>query len=309
MPLSEIGRLAATLDRGRTSPVADDVAAVWGFPPGAARFHRSSATHVFAVGDGYLRFAPATDRPYASIAALMRRLNERGNGVAPPVPSLGGRLVETVETRLGAVHAMLIRAAPGEQATVDTLTPGQARAWGAALGRLHSVDPAGTGAPLPEAFAVLRTHEGFDPDVATAVRRLLGRLDELPRDPARYGLVHGDFELDNLAWVGESVVAFDFDDAARGWFAADIGKATSEAPPSLRAMFLDGYRQVRPLPDLASRPLFGALQAATALARLVLDAGVAGTDPGWLVALRGRLDAYVRRQRAIVLHQSVHSRH
>jgi hypothetical protein len=63
LPLSEIVTLAATLDDAGRSPRADAVAAAWGLPAGAARFWRSSATHVFAVPGAYLRFVPAGWRP------------------------------------------------------------------------------------------------------------------------------------------------------------------------------------------------------------------------------------------------------
>lgn len=43
--LSEIARLSDTVDADWRSPVADAVAAAWGFPPGAARYWRSSASH------------------------------------------------------------------------------------------------------------------------------------------------------------------------------------------------------------------------------------------------------------------------
>ncbi|HEX4702454.1 MAG TPA: hypothetical protein VH352_10040 [Pseudonocardiaceae bacterium] len=42
-------RLVRTLDDARRSPVADAVAAAWGYPAGTARHVRSSAGHVFTV--------------------------------------------------------------------------------------------------------------------------------------------------------------------------------------------------------------------------------------------------------------------
>ena len=102
--------------------------------------------------------------------------------------------------------------------------------------------------------------------------------------------MHGDFELDNLGWIGGSAVAYDFDEAARSWFVADIACAVRDlallparTPRSseveLFAAFLNGYRQVRPLPeaDLSHMPLFTAAHAAcsTVRARLALALWVA----------------------------------
>ena len=67
-----------------------------------------------------------------------------------------------------------------------------------------------------------------DPALVAAVRRLGDRLSELPRDPSCYGMIHGDFELDNLAWVDDTPTSFDFDDAARSWFVADVALRGAE---------------------------------------------------------------------------------
>src|SRR5262245_55176355 len=103
MPLAEIHRLARTVDDSGRSPVADTVAAAWGYPPGAARLWRSSASHVFVVprtpaGRVYLRFVPATHRArtaVAEVAHLMNTLSERDLAVARPIAARSGALVET----------------------------------------------------------------------------------------------------------------------------------------------------------------------------------------------------------------------
>lgn len=289
MTLADIGRLARTVDEQRRSPVADAVAARWAHPPGAARWRRSSASHVFFLAEesagrprSYLRFVPAawrTHEEFAVVADLMRRLAGRGVALAAPLPSAEGELVKTVETDIGPMQAMCVAAAPGRQLDVDALTLFQARAWGAALARVHE-RAAGLGDALPEAFTELdRAAELFadDPPLATAVRRLVDRLASLPRDPSRYGVTHGDFELDNLAWAGDTATSFDFDDAARCWFVADVAAATRDltgATDHERTArfdaFLAGYRQGRPLPepDLALLPLFSTAHAVARLVRL-----------------------------------------
>lgn len=358
LPLSKINELVGSVDADRSSPVADAVAAAWGHAPGAARFVRSSATHVFAVGavavgavavgaddavaaDGpcaYLRFAPATHRgPMTGVAALMRQLSDDGLPVVAPIPSNDGDLVTIVPTPLGAMHAMAVAPAAGSVIDAGDLTERRARTWGAALATVHhghSVSPASL-ATLPARFDQLTpaaercfdparrpagdpAGDSFagDPPLSAAVRELTGRLAALPRHPGSFGLVHGDFELDNLAWHGDTVTAFDFDDAARSWFVADIAKAVIDLAPvpartprpgeaPLFAAFLAGYRDVGPLDDadLAHLPLFTALNAAVTLARLstALDAGTSAADPGWLVRLRERLDEHAQQLRTDVL--------
>src|SRR5215831_11098445 len=109
MRLAEIHRLSRGVDDAGRSPVADVVAAAWGFAPGTATHWRSSASHVFVVphaptGRVYLRLIPAGHRQLGDVLAvahLMRALGERGVAVAQPVPATSGALAETVPTPLG----------------------------------------------------------------------------------------------------------------------------------------------------------------------------------------------------------------
>jgi Ser/Thr protein kinase RdoA (MazF antagonist) len=325
LPLSEIVGLSATLDADGRGDVADAVAAAWGLPAGSARFWRSSATHVFAVARpaAYLRFVPTPWRPRERIEAVADLMVRLGPGVARPLPSVGGRLVETVATPRGPVHATLVAAAPGESVDVADLGPARAREWGTALARLHrDADPSG----LPEALADLIADPAVadpaadpavvdpaaDPELAGAVVRLRAALAALPRDGDRFGAVHGDFEPDNIAWAGDRPTAYDFDDAGRSWFVADIAFALRDVVPAgagpatapLAAEFLAGYRGVRALSDvdLGWMPLFAAAHAAVWLRRLPAVLDVTGEGgPAWLGPLRDRLAAHARRQRELVL--------
>jgi Ser/Thr protein kinase RdoA (MazF antagonist) len=145
-----------------------------------------------------------------------------------------------------------------------------------------------------------------DPALVAAADRIGSRLAELPRDSARFGTIHGDFELDNLGWDGDVAVAYDFDEAARSWFVADIASAVRDLTTDgvLLAAFLAGYRRERPLPEqeLAPLPLFAAAHAACAAvrARSALDA-VRPDEPAWLGALRAKLERFIRRQRDLAV--------
>jgi Ser/Thr protein kinase RdoA (MazF antagonist) len=301
LPLSEIAGLQATVDGRGCSAVADAAAAPWGLPAGAARFWRSSACHVFRVPDAYLRFVPAAWRDRDRMLAAARyatALRDRGENVAAPLPSLAGRLVETIETARGPVHAMLVSHAPGE--VVEHPSSAQAHAWGAALARLHT-NGDGIDVALPPPFLDLYRRT-LSPDLAAAAARIRNALDRLPRRPESFGLVHGDFELDNLAWAGDRPTAYDFDDAHRSWFVADIAYALRDVEESDE--FLTGYRSVRDLPesDLAVMPLFVAAHAASWLTRLpsIMDSPASTDDPAWLTRLRTKLVEFAQHQREIL---------
>ena len=122
MPLLEIDSLKRTVTAAWESPVADEVAAAWGYLPGTAKWWRSSASHVFVLpdpnGKRYLRFVPGSYRdasPVAAVSALMERLAAGGAAVVRPVPAQSGTSVVTVQTELGPMHAMVVEAAPGDE--------------------------------------------------------------------------------------------------------------------------------------------------------------------------------------------------
>ena len=64
--------------------------------------------------------------------------------------------------------------------------------------------------------------------------------------------LHADLHGDNAKWCRRQVAVFDFDDAAIGAPAQDIGVAVYylRSRPELEAAFLGGYDSVRPLPAL-----------------------------------------------------------
>ena len=121
--------------------------------------------------------------------------------------------------------------------------------------------------------------------------------------------------MDNIAWDGDVATTYDFDDAARSWFAADIAFAVrvltdgtgtpTRAHTHLFDAFIDGYRGLRPLDaaELENFTLFAGLHAAASLVALagVRDAGHRPDDPSWQINLRNKLDDYVLHHRRIVL--------
>lgn len=320
MPLMEIDRLKRTVTAAWESPVADQVAAAWGYPPGTAKWWRSSASHVFVLpdldGKRYLRFVPDTYRgagPVAAVSALMGHLVAGGAAVVLPVPAQAGTLTVTVPTALGPMHSMVVEAAPGDELDVDDLTEDRARAWGRSLASIHDV-AAGIDTSLPAAFAELAeipARFSDDPLLVKAAARLSDRLAALPRDPTRFGVVHGDFELDNLAWDAGRATAFDFDEAALSWYAADVAYALRDlvgpdgepeaAHRGLVQAFVAGYRSVRPLDDGDLR-LFAGAHAACSLTRITraLDTP-GGDDPEWRAELRTRLTAMTRSHRDLAI--------
>jgi len=328
LPLSRIVALRETLDEQWRSPVADSVADVYGVPAGSARFWRSSARHVFGLpAEGsrpaaYLRFAPDDLVPRADVAAVatvMQRLSTHGLGCVEVVRSAAGHLVESVGTDLGMVNAVVVIAAEGSSLDDGELTDEQAVAWGAALARVHR-EGTGLAADVGLPDGAERTDRAFDAlahdELRPSLEILGARLHSLARTPTTYGLVHGDFELDNVAWHDDVATAYDWDEAEISWFAADIAYAVRDLVPDHRVLadgplplldaFLAGYAGERPDSEVDREQLvvFTAVNAVRSLARLapVLaedpSVGLSLTPPG-APPLRSRLEEYAIGQRRI----------
>ncbi len=237
------------------------------------------------------------------------------------LPSDGGHLLETIETSAGTFHAVLFRGLDGDEIEIDSLDGDHFRAWGAALGALHAAMRR-----YPNAGEAVRPSwsdqlNEMRVNLATAPRSVITELDHvnhvlesLPMHTGNFGLIHGDFELDNLVWSGRSIQILDFGDAPYSWYVADIvyalrdlfGHEVDEDNPSFRA-FLDGYATHHSLDQqsLAWMPVFLRLSELVTYARIArgLDLGAGGAYPEWLRGLERRL-----RERMVGYEHSLASR-
>jgi Ser/Thr protein kinase RdoA (MazF antagonist) len=321
MRLSVMSNVDQMIDASGSSPVAQQILEQWPHDSGSVRFFRSSANFVYVFRhDGkrrFLRFADSSERQRTSIdaeIALVEWLAEEGLAVVRPVQSQNERFVETVATDWGTFHAVVFDALEGTQFEFDELDDAGFRAWGAALGQLHATIrkyPGCVSSARPTMQDYLAQAKHLLPQDAPAVReelhRLESSLDALSVDRDTYGLIHFDFELDNLIWQGRTAQMLDFDDFSGGWYAADIAFALRDLfdagadlhAPGGRA-FLAGYAVHMPLADeqIAQIPLFLRLVRLIQFARITraLDITKDSGQPAWLSGLidklEDRMDAY-----------------
>jgi Ser/Thr protein kinase RdoA (MazF antagonist) len=277
---------------------------------------------VFATETQVLRARPRDDAgdpagDPAGVPAWVERLSAAGAPVAAVRRSMAGSPQEGVRWGEAPYAVSCYDRVAGEvRGAADVGLEGAAR-WGAALAELHATTAPADGLPswlddrLVPAVSALVQRQHPAADVA---RALLGDVAGMPRASGTYGPLHGDPELDNVVWAEEGPVFVDLDDAALGWFVADVGFALRElAPPGaapdlslpVAAAFLAGYRSRRPLGDgeLARLPLFARAHAVVTLARLqpVLDGPPDPAWPGWATALDDRVRSVADRlERALL---------
>jgi Ser/Thr protein kinase RdoA (MazF antagonist) len=323
MRLSTLCTVDRTVDAQRESPIAAQIAGRWEHDEGSVRFFRSSANFVYRLQRGgrpfYLRFADSSERTRGMVVAevdILRSVAARGMTVTTPIPSSHGHLVETVWTELGTFHAVVFGGMDGAQLEIDDLDDRQFMEWGAALGRLHATLEGcaptaaasrrtwrdhleSAGACLPEGRSAVRTE----------YEQIASSLEVLPMTRDSYGLIHSDFELDNLYWQDGTVGIGDFDECFNAWHVMDVVLALRDLFPDRvdlnNGSFLDfvrGYRTQRTLGDelLAQLPLFLRTARLLGHARLVrcMDLSPYAGDPAWLQALRSKFENRLTDYRA-----------
>lgn len=323
MTLRLMQAVVATVNEQGESPVVDQILQRWEHD-GPAKFWRASANFVFFFKNGgrdfVLRFNHADERSVdgtGAEVAFVNGLADKGIPVAKPIRSLSGEYVESVDTALGTFHAVAFEALHGEQFEAEDLSSGQLTHWGRAFEALHNasahLSASGSAPDRPTWHNHLAmVTEILPPDEMSALRMvdtLREQLGQLPVTAENFGLIHYDFEQDNLIWSGESSGAtagiVDLDDSACYWYVADIALALGDVlgdrasavdlqnPSFLH--FIEGYRSARPLPDeeLARIPLFmrlGNLVAFARLHRALTPVNPRGELP-WMAGLRHKLAA------------------
>jgi Ser/Thr protein kinase RdoA (MazF antagonist) len=208
---------------------------------------------------------------------LARRLPDIA--IPVPIPTTCGDLVVKLDDGRHCDLQTWIGGRP--RSPEDGLDERAARLLGQTLARLHDAaaefTPAedfllphwdGDGLFRAEASPfrpLLRLDEILDPedrrDFAEVEHRTREVFAELDQHPGTYGIIHVDFILGNvhLSRVDDDwrVGVIDFDDCGYGYFLYDLGPVLGNLikHPGLQQNLIDGYDEVRPLPEHWRRQL------------------------------------------------------
>jgi Ser/Thr protein kinase RdoA (MazF antagonist) len=314
MQLALMTAFFESVDRDGRSPIAGEIAGRWFQTPPVVRCLRASANFVFRVEAGsdhyILRFNLENERRVEEIAAELRftgRLAGHDVLVAEPVAARSGLLVEAIPTELGTFHAVMLEALSGRHLALAELDSAGLARWGRALGELHNASQGYSACQRPNWSDHISFARAVIPPAEELLQAELGevekRLHGLAAGPEDFGLIHYDFELDNLLWQADQIGVVDFDDCAYYWFAADIAYALRDLFDDCAegvdlgdqrvGSFVDGYRSARPISDeqLGHVPLLMRLHNLIAFARISrsLAGGRPAEEPEWAAGLRGKL--------------------
>jgi Ser/Thr protein kinase RdoA (MazF antagonist) len=290
------------------------------------RYFRISANAIYPFKKSdefcFLRFCPASEKRKENIIAELDFIgylrNHRYEAVEP-VPSKAGDVLVRKLTPWGEYYASVFKGVKGKQISETSLDGSLLFAYGAALGQLHK---------LSSEYSTSRTGRWTHVDVFNWIEETLRELsleasplDELnllreyfsilPITSQNYGLIHYDFEPDNVFYDAQtgSCSVIDFDDAMIHWYVMDIVQALdslkSESAenefPHYKGAFINGYRSRFALDEdrFAAMPLFkrfAGLYAYTRIARSIQESWE--NEPEWLVPLRKKLTDFLERNSA-----------
>jgi Ser/Thr protein kinase RdoA (MazF antagonist) len=300
---------------------ADQLAALW--EGDQAQMLRASANFIFRFQKAnqpyILRFNHASERRLDHLQAeidYLLYLAAQGIPIAKPIPSRNGHFIESLSTSDGDFHAVVFEALPGEHPEFDDLTSDQFKQWGQELARLHKAAEGYRGSGRPTWQDHIAAIEAGLPSHETAAHKTLAQVKDqlkvLPITSQNFGLIHFDFELDNLLWHNDEISIIDFDDSAFYWFAADIAfglrdlfndDSTQVNLTDVHLLsFLEGYRSVRAMPDeeIQQIPLFLRLHNLLLFTKIIRSLGpdAPPDDPPWMISLRTRFLAILDKYRA-----------
>ncbi|MEC0259611.1 phosphotransferase enzyme family protein [Paenibacillus lautus] len=300
-----------TMVRGvRGDAVARELIRNWEFDEGTLKFWRASSNFVYVFErDGerhFLRFNYEEESTVEQMTAeleFMRYLIKNGYPCVTPVSSVDGNWIETVQAPEGHYHGVVFSAAAGI-ALDGNLTATQCKDWGKSLARLHTLssqyEPGSVRRRSAEDILrmidqVLQRHPE-EQDAVEELHRVSLWLQFMPSSRQTYGLIHYDFQLDNIFYEAEerSFHVIDFDDAMYHWFAMDIvtALADTESEDEKRA-FLRGYRSIRGLDheleaDFSKFRRFDRLYGFARVLRSLEDSYLE-SGPAWYDGLRAKL--------------------
>lgn len=205
---------------------------------------------------------------------LLLALKQVDVSVSYPIPDVSGEAIQKLEAVEGERHAVLFSYAPGH--TVRILNESQLRIFGHEMARFHNVSSTiGLGkerwnfdleTTLFKPLEMLKSAFAEDPEghawLQQAARQVEKKLSQLNTSGFSKGYCHFDFLPKNFHFEGDSVTFFDFDFMGYGWLVNDImsfwqhlildvfaGRMTHKAANDAYTIFLDGYREYRPMSE------------------------------------------------------------
>ncbi|MGG0934985.1 phosphotransferase [Brevibacillus centrosporus] len=289
--------------------VAKSLIQNWEHDEGTLMFWRASSNFVYAFEHKqekyFLRFSYDQENSFEQITAeleFMKYLKSNHYPCVSPILSVNEKYIETVQNSERTYFAVVFSSAKGITLN-ENITEVQCEDWGRSLASLHQLsrvyEPSDTKRSnwqdiLQKINDMLQRY----PEEKEAIEELdilTERLQSFPISNSNYGLIHYDFQLDNIFYAenNRAFSVIDFDDAVYSWYAHDIVTALDDflgddmnLDNSQVKSFLKGYYSVIPLSndDINQFPYFQRLMKLYRFSKLLwsLEGSEVADAPKWL---------------------------
>lgn len=282
-------------------------------------FFRASSNTIYIVKkDGqrmFLRYAPIEEKEHEQVVdeiEFVQYLRNQGYEAVETIPSKANRRVEIIETEYGTFIASLFKGAKGGSLEDAKLNENIMYEYGKKLGELHNLSTECEKKNRPsflDTFEKIKTYlNRTDDKLALKELELLKEFFvTLPINDSNFGLIHYDFELDNIIYNVENSImtVIDFDDSMYHWFVMDIvqtldsisEEAESQDKVSFQQAFLKGYKSEKEIDEeiFKHREIFKRFGNLYGYMRTVRSCEeVVENEPEWMPGLREHLEKGIK---------------
>lgn len=296
------------------------------------KYYRISSNAVYPFRENnnicFLRFAPISEKSLNNVFAELEFLqyleNSKYNAVEAVFSKKMNKL-ELVNTPWGEYIATVFKGVPGIQIDKTGFGEDIIFGYGESLGKLHRLSSEyspkdhkrWSWKDVLEWTCNILTHF---PNQALALKEvdiLQDYLSKLPVSNKTFGLVHYDFETDNVFYDTETkrYYPIDFDDAMYHWYVMDIEQAINSFKDDIEQenyetavkFFINGYRSQFDISDdmLSLMPVFRRFANLYGYARILYSTEEKlSNEPEWMINLRGYLEQLLK-DRAIYFGENV----
>jgi Ser/Thr protein kinase RdoA (MazF antagonist) len=230
-------------------------------------FYRISANAIYPYTHNektfILRFIPwdeKTENEIEKELEFIQYLKKRGLDVLEPVLSKNGGYLLKKDTLWGKYLACAFKRVDGKQLSEIEYSDEIVFGLGKTLGRLHKYSSEYNNVEKESCFEIINGMEYFAQnklkDNKELILRRVGEIREvfrkLPQNKSNFGLIHYDFELDNVFYeeMSKKYSIIDFGSSMYHWYTMDIEQSLNnlkeEYPKNnfehIKTIFINGYK-------------------------------------------------------------------
>jgi len=291
-------------------------------------YYRISASAIYPYKNNgetfFLRFAPYDEKLESEIyeeIKFIQFLHKKGLDVLEPILSKSGKYLLNKSTPWGNYLVCAFKRVAGDRLDgfgsdgieySDELITG----YGKALGKLHKYSSQYEKVTKKTCFEMFNKMEYYINNKINSKKEILSKeiveikdyFKIIPQNSSNFGLIHGDFELDNVFITKETkkYSVIDFGSSMYHWYAMDIeitlNSLKEEIPQNdfekMKALFINGYKEEYPLNEneLTLFPIFRRFENMRKYIGLneTLEEKW-DNEPLWMIELRDHLNKHIEK--------------